>query len=540
MQPVGSHVNMNMRPHPNRELVPGMTPQPKAKTNRDLFDPGKNESPSVENPVYQAEIHAQRDLEEENGEEPSTFGIQAKTEEEAKTYTDPAERIKLSRTALRNHLHERISAFFMQLIDCYDTPYYYTIGKVEDQMKSTSPLHIEIDEDIEIEVEAEREVKHASAHHGTLPCVYVYPRGEWEAWKLHKLAQNRPSPKVHVKNSDTYRLNNACSGLEEVINRADIDIDGNATEETTELRKTPQREEDKKLREKAIALLNLAARKEIDPIEGLRRFLTDLGKRIKVLSQQNHVAKPEKNFIFKSWRADIGAIQQAFAANVQLYIADLLGINTHNPAIQDTLNVMPLVFPRHYQLLKTKDYYQTTLAEKIEQLAKGILGTAKKPKLFKQAFDVAMMKGALASSEKVRIIFQRFYNCSGQTLGQLAATCQKNATPALNLVNSESSKEKIKAFFIQFEQYIHNLNIEQTKFRAKLLKEIRGIKGIGVRKFVLAYNWNNRKNPKVKSLSYGQVYRIEGGCVEITKEMAESFAAILKVDRSIFMPEAFV
>jgi hypothetical protein len=518
------YVNLNMRPYDlplNSEFSP-------TEDSREKWGLAENLTPSVRDPVFQTE---REEHIEAKKKETDPLIITIKTTEEAALCVNKCGRMILSREAIADHMEERIKAFLMQIIDCYDTELYFTIGKTLNQTKSTPSIHFKLGRSVPTSSSADCKMTFASAHHGTLPCIYAYPREAWETWKSqgNQNAPGKPDPKVYLKNSDTYYLNNACTGLATIINQADIDIDGNPTEKTIEFGHQ-KNEHQKKLREYTIDLLNRAARKEISPIQGLGLFVDKLKTIVTDLKEANF--PEDKHFIFFTWQEEIERLDSRYKKNYQLFIAKLLGI--HVPVLdRDSINLEEIVYPRHFKILQRKNLYQTQLAFNVDQLKNTILnGANRTPKNFNKAFKWALMKEALAQkNKKIQTIFQRFYNSSGESLEALQRDCEQTCKPALQLVNKDISKKHIKDFFLNFSQYIHNFTIDEAKFSSTLVYKIRhDIRGLSLRKFSEKYN---AMFPKAHPLNHEQLRRIEIGCAPPTPGMIGRMAKVLDIHESV-------
>ncbi len=493
---------------------------------RIVWDAKDNNSPSVFDAVHQRELedHIEKARTQKEAQKP--VQVKVETQEKAALLTDPVARVEISRNAIIEHLEERIGAFLMQIIDCYDTDDHYTIGTTVNQTQSTPAVHFVPEEGIQFPENANTKMEHNAAHHGTIPCLYAYDRVEWTAWRAKGSAKadGKPQARIYLKNSDTYYQNNACTGLASVINKVDIVIDGNTTERLAEFG-AQKTEDEMELREFSIGLLNQAARREITPLEGFERFLLKL----QLLIHQNHDhPKPDHRAVFQILHGEIDAIQQQYQGKTKECVAHLMGLHLP-PGAPETVNLDALVFPRHYRIIRQKDLYQNQLAARIDILSEDILeGTERKPLTFPKAIKTALMREASLSSEKVHKLFQRYYNMNGLTLVQME---QETYKPALALVRTPRSQLLIKEMVHDFSLYLHNFAVDESNFRSGLLKEIRDARNISLRKFS---RMHNTQFPDAHSLNREQLRRIEGGCVRTSPDMVERFAAVLGVPISYF------
>lgn len=517
------HTNLNMVRY-TLPMTGGVAPK-SADDDRGHWDIADNTTASVRDAYFPKErddhINAAKTKKVATG----PLKVQIATQEKAAILTNQVARLSLNRAVLTDHLEDRVSSFLVQIVDCYDTDLHFTIGVTENQTESTSKAILKMPAGFAAPAGGD-EVNFASAHHGTLPCIYAYPRTEWDVWKLKgsATAAGKPEPIVYMKNTDTYYNNNACTGLEKVINQADIDVDGNVTEKQVEFPSKIMPDNEIKLRQYTIELLNKASRKEIDPLEGFNLFMNKLEATIDILAV--NLTEPEKKEIFRVWKEHFQGIKTDYQADQKSFIAKLLGI--HIPRTErDCIQLDDLIFPRRLSLLKLKNQYISKLNAKITGVRSDILeGTAKTPKNFDKAFKVAVIKEAAKWGGPMKKLVDRFYVSSSKMLEHWETTCTK---PALELVAKESSQKIIKTMFSEWNKYVHNFSVDESRFEGDLVKQIRETQKISLRKFADIYN---QEFPNVRKLNYEQLRRIEGGHVKIDAAQIERFAAVLKVNKN--------
>ncbi len=500
--------------------------------NRNHWDLNDNETPSVADAVYQKERSKREREARTQKERQSPLKIPIKDAFAVSRLLDPVSRIRISEEAIRHHFEEKISTFLMQLIDCYDTSSHYTIGVTENQTTSTSAVQFVPGEGVVFPPGSKTKMTYASAHHGTIPCLYAYEREKWEKWKRYADSQapgkptpGKPTATVYFKDSDTYRVNNACTGLEKVINEVDIDIDGNATERQVEFGRRKE-EGEMKLREYGISLLNKAAKKEITPLEGFVLFLTKLESLIN--QNCNHPCK-EHRAVSRILKHEMHLLQGEYQGRMKFCVARLLGIHIPRGDLE-TVDLERIIFPRRYEIIRKKNFYQTQLSARIQLLAEDILKQApQKPKTFDKALKAALVEHASHSEEPVRRIFQRYYNLNARSIEQLKRDCFQ---PAKNLVYSSTSQKLIQKMMKDFSLYLRNFTIDESHFRSNLVNEIRKVKGISLRRFCFIHN---EKFPEERRLNHEQLRRIEMGHVKTTPDMIRRFAAVLQVPINYFI-----
>lgn len=515
------YVNKCMRPVdvPHEE---GFDPVAKPRTQK--WEVGDNMAPSIRDALFP---------DEREKKPKGTLTIKIENEHNAVKYTDALARVALNRQALVEHSEERIQAFLMQIIDCYDTDLHFTVGETQDQTKSMPAVKFALKAGVPTPANYDPTMKFESAHHGTLPCIYAYPREAWTQWKTAAAGNaahpGKPLPKVYFKYSDTYYLNNACTGLSKVINQGENNyLDGKASELNVEF--GPASPPDRMLlREFTIDLLNRAARKEIDPLQGLALFM----EKFQCIVKRNAAALPEGETkqTFVAWNQELEALQAKYKGNYKWFVARLMGRYIPRPD-RDAINIEEIVFPRHCKLIQKKDLSQSQTAAKVDALGQRILAAANKTgKKSVQTFDKALKWAILTHSSQdatLKKYFQRFYACNGQSQLELENEIKN---PARQLMASPQAQEKIEAFLKEFKGLVHNYKIVESHFQSHLLEKIRKTRHLSLRKFA---ELHNQKFPEAQRLNHTQLRRIESGCVPVTPEMAERYAKILDVHKRVF------
>lgn len=152
------------------------------------------------------------------------------THNEKKQLKDWKHILSKSYDAIEQHFEKRVSQLFMQAVLCFNTDYRFREGHTIHQGFNAHHLG---------------DIKFNAAHHATVPCLYAYS----EATKQET---------VFLYRSGFYDESNATIDVVKEINDADRAID--------------EKTKTSKLREKAIALLNKAAKGELTPPEVAEKF----------------------------------------------------------------------------------------------------------------------------------------------------------------------------------------------------------------------------------------------------------------------------
>lgn len=539
------YVNKDQRKY-NIPLNLTHIPKPKTKTSREKLIYQENQTASLIDPRFQeerfrqlAEIKQQRDLQGKKvtvKDKMRYLTYLVTTQDEANRLADPVTRIQDQAQWILFHLDVRIHAFLFQVINCFDTPCHFTIGVTQLQTESTSAVHLIPGEGVIFPEGMQTVVPFASAHHGTLPCIWAYHRESWNIWKTNQNpnAPFKPQVSVFHENSQSYLVGNSCVGIEKDVNEADIDLDGNPTEEHVEFSRQKKELKDLKLREFAIGILNQAARREVDPVQGFSLFMTKMKQRVETLLS-NQAISPSRREIFNIWKQHLDALEAESHGDYLPLIARQFSIRVPFEGGEPSRDLLRNIFPRHFQALKHRDTYQSQLDIKIKNVKSAILilNQNKKPHKFDLAVKIAMLTEANQHDIEIQKIFKKFFVCSQENINKLTAECLQGGSPAYNLVNTAASQTIIKSFFIDFRMYAINLTIDESIETSAILRTVRLIRGYSLRVFAQLYK---QQFPQGTSMSYEQLRRIERGDVRVDAEQMRMFAHILNVHPNVLLP----
>lgn len=489
------HVNRDMR----REPVAQFIFRPIADRSQQTQWEGKdNINASVVDPLFQKQRELNRIVGTIYQAKASKVGI----------LCNEVEILAKHAQTLPDHLDARLSAFFRQLVDVYDTPSFFVNGKVEDQLESSKTLTWVSPDGKSGTLSFE------SAHYGTLPCIIAYPRVEYTAW-LANPASQKPQGYVFNKYSDTYRFNNACAGHLKIVNEADSLLDWKSGNDVI-------------IRPFALELLNASAKKELDPFSGMRFFIAKLNMAIEQLLATK--TEPSLQFIFQTYKGHLATIQEMLEQRPHDFFTLLLGIeiDENDPLIQKLRDV---IYPHRFKTLQTASGCQSQIAARVEIAKQNILNNRKKPNLFDKAFKARLILDAHQHSEKMSQLFQRHFCMNKAQAEQLWDSSLK---PAKNLCLSQTATTEITALFSDISKLLHNYSVDVSLLRANLLRQIRELNHWSQTKVATKIN---DLSPQI-GLYQQQVSRLELGEKKITDILAELFGQIFNVHHSIFISDA--
>lgn len=431
------------------------------------------------------------------------------SKEEARLIADEVALLKKNRQSLRDHLDARLGALFLQLVDCYDTGETYEEGKVEDQMVSSGSLSWVCDEE-----ESEGKLEAQSAHLGTLPCVIAYPRDAYNAWKAQPKKVEKPAGHVLGKYSPTYHFNNACSGHITVVNEADSLMDWKGQKAII-------------VRPFALELLKGSATKEIDPLNGMRLFVSKLSATVDSLHV--HQTDPSLKLIFKTYQEHLVSIRALIEEQPDEFLTLMLGIEIDENA-PHVKKLREVIYPSRIKTLQMFSEYQSQIAARIELAKSNIIGKLRKPNLFDAAFKAKVLLSAPNYSSRMDQVLRRFFcmNAAQARQGWNAAF-----KPAKQLCDSPSAEKEIESAFDDISSLMHNREVDISLLRANLLFQLRSL-----------HRWSqstvaakiNQLSPSAKMYQQ-KISRLELGEKQIDETLATLFSRVFNVNRSIFISD---
>jgi hypothetical protein len=449
------------------------------------------------------------------------------------------ERLFKAAAAINEHLEERITCFLFQLIDCHETDRHFTIGKTELQTKATPELVING------KGRKKAKVSYNAAHHGTLPCIYAYPREKWKAWKEGgRNAKEKPKGVVYLKNSKTYLDNNACTGLEAIINKADIAIDGNHTEKHVELSKKPRPTAGQmKLREFSIGLLNQVALGEISVEMGFGSFLKKLKglvtKKFEEIEaglakvdrgQANLRAQKE---IFTLWKDTAIDINTQYTQSPKLFIARMIGLDL--PKNRDWgLSIAQTLQPALFDMIKIKNRYQSHISYLVDQVVKEIFPKKAPDQRVRKVVTVELLQQIQHLDMKGRRPLEVARQLELFGWSSELTTADENAK---KVINAKKAIAKIGRGIISSHaqricDYINNLYVQAVQFQGFVLDAMRMVNGFTKeKKFVDRYN---KKVDQAKKIDVSEFIKLCQGEEQLTSGQIARFAHLLKIPKGIF------
>lgn len=300
---------------------------------------------------------------------------------------DWAERVKMSRGDIYQHLERRVSQFFMMAAMCYDTGYSFGEGRVMHQGYSSKQPK-------------DSDLKMASAHSATLPCLFAY-------------SEESEVEVVYLYRAGFYDESNATVDMVVEVNRADLAIDDKYKNCSL-------------LRENTVSFLNKAAKGGKNTPERMTRlFVAALIKQIEESIEREKNAKVR----------DVLRLYGKKAERLKEYVADpdhtdrWLNVemsNTH----PDWEEIRGKIHKLRARVIQADQQAQSVIKCKMDEVYSSVMKAAVKARREKE--DKKEVKGELApffyqalfdmadnsKLDKMRIKLCKLLNISSFTVNQ--------------------------------------------------------------------------------------------------------------------------
>lgn len=456
---------------------------------RDKYTLALNETSSVTDRIFD-------DLRKKRNLTPAEF---AKLKSPEKLIEDSEEMIK-------DHIDKRIALFFQQLIVTYNVPFHFEMGDTQHQAPSAPTLTKKKNNETV-------KVPFNSAHSATIPCLYAYHKKDWDKWVADPQNNQKPTPFVYLKGSDTYNEHNSTLGLIKLVNSADISLDG--TSQSTD-----------QLRVKSIDIIQRSAKGEISPRKGLKEFLQEAQR---VLNER--IASPGvKAEIKQILRIYLERVENAIdESEDDTFFDELINLKIDNES-DEAAKLRKLIYRRRFSIIRESQEAQSVIARKIHEVAVSIIGINRKP----ANFDMVMKKKVLSlcTDQEKRQLAVFF----GVSLDQITQDLQgKRYQTAENKIEQVQHRQKFVTLMRDIRAQCRSLKRSELMYRANVTRDLRTNKGWRQKDLVTQYRAVHADGP----MSQPTVSRLENTIKPIERQLAHRLAGIFEVDPGFFFPAIF-
>lgn len=422
--------------------------------------------------------------------------------------------VNLNEEGIDIAINRRIALFFQQCILVYNmNQFTFSTSGADIQIGSSSQLHFGTKKGKAIH-------KREAAHSSTIPTLIAHPKDGSE-------------PFVYLKGGSSYYQQNSTIGMHNVVNKADILIDGNG-------------QNDNKLRSRAINLINQVAQGELSPDSSTNKFMVEF---LDVIENCliNLSDDDPRGYVLKKYRNIIEEIKKN-SENEDFY-DQLLGVII-NPDSKHGNIIRKNVYQKIYDIIKLQAISET----QIESL---ILNFKNKVKDSKDGNYIEHVLLKIYSNHKLRKTIEKLF---GKTTAFLEDEYlnkvgeNKRAAYKSFKTRVDNVHKKYKNDFDKLERDIRNVIYDLKRaemiFRSGIFKDLR-----------IANEWrqidfcDKYKEVTGKSISQSWVSRVEQltrpikkisyqtGVNQrrklITLEEVRNLSLTYGVDMGIFLPGLF-
>jgi len=266
--------------------------------------------------------------------------------------TTPLLKIEEYESSIRNHIAMRVAHFFEQAVVCYDTPFYFRIADTEGQYFSAKTLKLK-------NGNKTKDIRYQAAHGSTIPDLDACDR---KKWKKTKKAGKTPKFYTFLRRSHVSIAGNSTNSLPESVNQIDTLIDGHSS----------NKDPNKGLRARAIALINEVAQAKIDPCEATRRFLEDFEEIIPIREKAMKKLTDEKLEVINLYKDQVSQlIEQASIPNktkdVHPFFDHLMSVNLSEESSKDIPKIRKIVFEQKYRIIRESQFTECKIREFLEE-----------------------------------------------------------------------------------------------------------------------------------------------------------------------------
>ena len=415
-----------------------------------------------------------------------------------------------TRDSIAQHIDRRVALFFQQLVVCYDVPFHFEIGETQHQAQSAPTLKKKCGKE-------EVSIPFNSAHSSTIPCLFAYPKREWNRWDAKKGEPNppqKPTGFVYLKGSDTYNYHNSTLEMIKLVNMADISLDG--TKQSLD-----------QLRVKSIKILNEASDGKLAPDQALQSFLR-AARKIMADKATDRSVSEKTRYILSIYRDCLDEVIEE--SQEEEFFDRLLNVRIDDET-ERASDLRKVIYRRRYDIIRRSQEAQSVIMKKIAGVRAQILGIERKPPGFEKVFRKKIF--TLCTSGQERKQMQKLFNIS---LAQLEHDLQgKNYRSATNKVEDTRWSQAFATMMRDIRAECRSLTGQEFTFRSQVSRDLRTFKGWRQVDVAAKYKEKYPRYP----MSQPTLSRVENTIKKIDMTLAGHLADLFEVDKGLFFPALF-
>jgi len=359
-----------------------------------------------------------------------------------KYYSNVGKVIDDSTELIQAHVDKRIQLFFQQTILCFNTPFKFSFAGAEDQIGGGVTLTK--DKKIYYKTQA--------AHSSVFPCLYATPyNGDGS------LAENKKF--VFLKHGYAYNQQNSTFELPLAVNQSDTLIDG--------------KENNKKLRDKSIKIIDQVALGNLNPKKATKQFLAVFEEQVR--DSISKLSKTDlKKRVLKIYLEQIREVRKELKGCPEFFDR-LMTVD-----IKDSDKILrKVVYKNRYKSLQDSEHILSLVAKKICKTQNKILDkNLKNLSKIDYRLRISLLQNA---KHEERAFLESFFCTSidqllhhekdkkGKKVKEAVHKRKKNAVKKFE----EEHHRKIKKLLKDLTIYHRDLQKIEFEYRSRLFKGLR-------------------------------------------------------------------
>ncbi|MCB1111166.1 MAG: hypothetical protein H7A37_00660 [Chlamydiales bacterium] len=264
------------------------------------------------------------------------YNVNRLPDAEIRSYEKPEKIVKLNKEGIEIAVDRRVALFFQQAILCYKMSMFrFGASAAVDQIGVSPKMTLKSESGVKVVHKRE------AAHSSTLPTLIAYPKDG-----------SMPQGFVYLAGGSSYSQHNSTIGMHECVNGADELIDGKGS--------------DNKLRQKAVAILNLVA-DGLDPVKATRQFLDAFKEQVRTEGKRLDISDPRRHVLREYFR-NIHHIKGATQSS-ELFDR-LIGLQIGNGEGEKERKLRKVVYKRRFDIIRHQEVAECRIARRIEETQK--------------------------------------------------------------------------------------------------------------------------------------------------------------------------
>lgn len=413
---------------------------------------------------------------------------------------------------IEEHIDRRVMSFWHQLVACYGTRLHLELDFTMDQGQSAKRMKVKI------AGEAEGEITRNAAHSTTIPSLSACRMKEWKRYQAGEI--DKPEMYSFLKGSALYNLTNSTIEVIDVINQADIKIDGE--------------KHDSKFSLKSFDLLNQASMAKISPEDALMIFVNSAISMTAIQAIDDSFEEGI-NEALKLFLIQLKNVRKRLKTN-RYWVYEHLDLNT----LKDkSVKMKATALKLRSLAIRNNLLGQAKMADMIDHDKQKIFNRIRKergpkgklPPSSEKAFNYLLIDSMKTSRDKLRM--KKFLALPPLEYQDKLKKGVSKITKAEAFLQPDI--KKIRFLAGELSNHMRSMRTEEQLHRGETLKMLR-----------VAKEWSREElSKRLKERfpdepgSCSTIYRDESGRRPLTLEHARKLSKVMKIPMALLAPQFF-